>query len=204
MVKRADRSAMRHCALLALQQDGYDVRRTSGKGLVPGVRLEVGKSGEKRKEVAVRTSRDRKVGLTRFPSGNWRTVPKVEEVVVVAPTLNDPTSVEVLRFSSKKLIAAFDALVLKTEGMRRKKHFKSPVFIALDPPSDGSEGDLRFDLINRLDPRSVTLPFMSEGNGVQASTKETGFIERVRREFAELMGTDISKVIVNFSVVGHQ
>jgi hypothetical protein len=190
---------------LALQQDGYDVRRTSGKGLVPGVRLEVWKSGEKRKEVAVRTSRDRKVGLTRFPSGKWRTVPKVQEVVVVAPALTDPTKVEVLGFSSKKLIAAFDALVLKSEGMRRKKHFKSPVFIALDRQSDGSEGDLRFDLKTRACAEwSVELPFMSEGTGVQASTKETGFIERVRREFAELMGTDISKVIVNFSVVGHQ
>jgi hypothetical protein len=203
MVTRADRPAFRRCARLALEQRGLSVRPMRGKGLVPGVRLEVGKSGEKRKQIAVRTSRDRKVGLMRFPSGNWRTVPKVQEVVVVAPALNDPKLVEVLGFSPEKLIAAFDALVLKTEGMRRKKHFKSPVFIALDPQSDGSEGDLRFDLKSLAD-WSVTLPFMPEGTGVQASTKESGFIERVRREFAELTGADVSKVIVNFYVVGHQ
>jgi hypothetical protein len=202
MVTRADRPELRRCARLALEQRGLDVRPKRGKGLVPGVRLEVGKSGEERKQVAVRTSRDRKVGLMRFPSGRWRTVTKVQEVVVVAPALNDPTLVEVLGFSPKKLIAAFDALVLKTEGIRRKKHFKSPVFIALDPQSDGSDDDLRFDLKKRAADWTVTLPFTPEGTGVQASTKESGFIERVRREFAELTGTDVSKVIVNFHVVG--
>ena len=29
-----------------------------------------------------------------------------------------------------------------------------------------------------------------------------GFVERVKREFAELNGVDISKVLVNFQIIG--
>jgi hypothetical protein len=35
-----------------------------------------------------------------------------------------------------------------------------------------------------------------------AAEGSVGFVERVKREFAELNGVDISKVIVNFQIIG--
>jgi hypothetical protein len=202
MATRIDRPALRRCVRLALEQRGWVVEQIRGKGLVPGVRLEVLEPGEKPRQIAVRTSRDRKVALMRFPSGKWRTVSKVKEVVVAVPALNDPASVEVLHFYSETLIQAFDALVRKTEGRNKKKGLKAPVFIALDPKEDDPHGGLASDLKFKAAVWSVTLPLGPQVARVVGSAKEAGFIERVRREFAELTGTDVSKVIVSLHVVG--
>jgi hypothetical protein len=52
-----------------MEQRGYTVRQVTAAGIVPGARLQVKKVGEPKtkKRVAVRTSKDRKVGLMRDP-----------------------------------------------------------------------------------------------------------------------------------------
>jgi hypothetical protein len=202
MATRIDRPVLRRYAREALEQRGIVVEQIRRRGLVPGVRLKISEPGKKPKEIAVRTSRDRKVALMRSSSGDWRTVSTVKEVVVAVPALNDPSSVEVLFFYSDTLIQAFDELILKTRNKKgRKKDFKAPVFIALDSIDDDPRGGLASGLKSKA-VWSVTLPLGPRVVSIAGSAKEAGFMERVRREFAELMGTDISKVIVSLHIVG--
>jgi hypothetical protein len=56
-----------------------------------------------------------------------------DQVDAAQATLVEPRERTPAATGHKKLIAAFDALVLKTEGTRRKKHFKSPVLFARNP-----------------------------------------------------------------------
>lgn len=200
MAKRT-REMLRRYARSALEQQGFDVEPVTGPGIVPGARLKAAR-GKVVKTIAVRTSRDRKVGLLRHPNGKWRTIPKVDEVVVAVQALDDPMSVEVLGFSPKALIDAFDAFVAKIEkGRRRQDASKSPVFIALDIlPGDRGE-DLQSGLKARSE-WSVTLPRSSEMTDSRYAKSKSGFVERVRKEFAELNGVDVSKVIVSFHIVG--
>jgi hypothetical protein len=48
----------------------------------------------------------------------------------------------------------------------------------------------------------MTLPFTREAAGNGVEEQQVGFVERVRQEFADLNGVDVSKVIVNFHIVG--
>ena len=200
MKKRADRKALRRAARCALEQRGFKVRQLTGMGIVPGTRLEAVKA-EVAKEIAVRTSHDRKVGLMRHPSGKWRTVPRVGEVVVAVQALDDPKSAEVLGFTPAKLIRAFDALAAKVDkGKSRKTAYKSPIFIALDPLAEDGDG-LRSGLKGKAE-WSRIMPLNSEAPDLQLAEGKIGFIERVRREFAELNGVDVNRVFVNFHIVG--
>jgi hypothetical protein len=98
----------------------------------------VKKAGEPERRVAVRTSKDRKVGLMRDPdTGDWRTIPEADEVVVAVQAQDDPNLAEVFGFDPEVLIRAFDALAAKALAKKsREKALKSPVFIALDHQLD--------------------------------------------------------------------
>jgi hypothetical protein len=65
---------------------------SKGQGFLPGARLMAIKGATKIK-VAVRTSLDREIGLMRDGNGNWRTIPKVDMVVVAVPAVGDSASV---------------------------------------------------------------------------------------------------------------
>jgi hypothetical protein len=69
---RLRKSVLRECARLALEGRGFKVELISGPGIVPGARLRAIKGSEER-EIAVRSSLDREVGLTRRPNGAWAT-----------------------------------------------------------------------------------------------------------------------------------
>jgi len=201
MIKKTEKQILRGYARLALEGRGFVVQKVSGPGLIPGARLKAAKDG-KETFVAVRTSHDRKVGLLRQPNGKWRTVPKVQEVVVAVPALDDAMSVEVFGFKSKTLIDAFDSLVTKIEkGKAKKDAYKSPIFIELDAVPDDRVGGLRSNLKAKSS-WAMTLPFTREAAGNGVEEQQVGFVERVRQEFADLNGVDVSKVIVNFHIVG--
>jgi hypothetical protein len=99
---------LRTCARAALERRGYSVTADKGQGFVPGARL-IAIRGVAEIKVAVRTSLDREIGLMRNADGNWRTIPKVDMVVVAVLAVGDLTSVEVFGFDPKVLKREFDA-----------------------------------------------------------------------------------------------
>jgi hypothetical protein len=99
---------LRTCARAALERRGYSVTADKGQGFVPGARR-IAIRGAAEIKVAVRTSLDREIGLMRNADGNWRTIPKVDMVVVAVLAVGDLTSVEVFGFDPKVLKREFDA-----------------------------------------------------------------------------------------------
>jgi hypothetical protein len=193
------RQLLRKCAEEALKQRGYTARLVTAAGIVPGARLQVKKAGEPERRVAVRTSKDRKVGLVRDPdTGDWRTIPEADEVAVAVQAQDDPNLAEVFGFAPEVLIRAFNALAAKTLAKKsREKALKSPVFIALDHQLDDPH-ELSSNL-KKQSSWSMIVPLKPQKTAAEGSV---GFVERVKREFAELNGVDISKVLVNFQIIG--
>src|SRR4051812_26129327 len=93
---------LRACAWAALEKREFDVTMKKGAGIMPGSRLVISKGAEQR-SVAVRTSLDREISLSRYPDGRWMTIPRVDEVVIAIPSLKDPTSADVFGFESAVL-----------------------------------------------------------------------------------------------------
>lgn len=190
---------LRECARIALQARGLRVQLRPGAGIVPGARLRTFLGADER-QVAVRTSLGREVGFARNPDG-WATITKVDEVVVAVPSADDPDAAEVLGFDRKVLIEACDAAL----AARRKKYPKlsssAPIFIAIDgaKAKAGRKQDALADLVDLKSKANwtthVPLSAASEHRAAEP------FIERVKREFAELNGVDVSKVVVVFKVV---
>src|SRR5205814_1958553 len=80
----------------------------------------------------IRTSTDGKVGLPRDANGTWRTLRKVQMVVVATVSPDDRRQVEVYGFDSQVLEAEFDnAVKTPGKGNRNKQPFSAPVFLPL-------------------------------------------------------------------------
>jgi hypothetical protein len=210
---------LRRCARVALEGRGFVVRKKAGLGVVPGARLRIQRPGQAQKIVVVRVSKKRRIGIARHRwSGKWFEVPGVNEVVVVSPSLYDPKIADVFGFDAEVLVQVFDALdSLRNGPYTKERELNFPIFVGLDPlPSDDSNS-ASSNLIAKASweetvPLSELLASTSidlvERDAVPARTasgpkvNHEGFIERVRREFAEINGVDVSKVIVNFHIVG--
>jgi hypothetical protein len=177
------KTQLRVCARATLERRGYSVKVAKSQGVVPGARLTAVK-GTKEIKVAVRTSLDREIGFTRYHDGKWRTISKVDMVVVAVPMDDDRSSAEVFGFDPKVLEREFDAAL----AAQRKRHpdfpHKVPIFVPLDKVSAKKQWREEVPL------NSVT----SQEN------TSVGFIERVKREFAELMGVDVGNVTVDFRI----
>ena len=189
---------MREAASMILTDREYDPISASGPGIVPGARLKATKGPAAGEQIAVRTSKDRELGLLRrYDNSGWRTIPKVHEVVVAVPSRTDPDSlIEVFCFDRQTVIAKFDAAIERAGN--RSLSPKAPVFVALDDtPQSGSgalEGGLGREATwsEEISVKSIT---------ARLSIQSDGFIERVKREFAERNGVDVRKVIVEFRIV---
>ena len=100
--------------------------------------------------------------------------------------------------STEALIAH---LKLEIEKLRRALQFshKSPVFIALDPSDKGPAPKVTSGLKTRAKWR-ISVPL--DAAPVDKHVAFAGsFVERVKREFAELTGVDVCKVIVEFRII---
>jgi hypothetical protein len=178
------------------QRRGYVVTIDKAQGFVPGARLTAIRGGKKIK-VAVRTSLDREVGFMRDRQGNLRTIPKVDLVVVAVPADDkvgkrpSVEAVEVFGFDPKVLKREFDAALAAQLERHPDLSYKAPIFVSLDKVSGrAGSGVLKTKKLWR-----EKLPLNSvspQGN--------IGFIERVKREFAELTGVDVSRVTVDFHI----
>jgi hypothetical protein len=130
-------------------------------------------------------------------TGDWRTIPEADEVIVAVQAQDDANLAEVFGFAPEVLIRAFNALAAKTLAKKsREQALKSPVFIALDHQLDDPH-ELSSNL-KKKSSWSMIVPLKPQ----KTAAEGLGFVERVKREFAELNGVDISKVLVNFQIIG--
>jgi hypothetical protein len=209
----------RACARLALEQRGFIVRRKPGLGVALGARLRVQLPGHAQRTIVVRVSKKRKIGITRHQwSGNWFEVSGLDEVIVVSPSLHDPLVADVYDFDAQVLTRILDDLDTSRNGpytKNRKLNF--PVFVALDPQADDESNGVSSNLIAKATwiktialPRSLPSgsnePIGSDAmltGSVSADNarRGEGFVERVRREYAQLNGVDVNKVFINIHYV---
>lgn len=191
------RAILRKAAGLVLETEcGYRVDVDEiRQGVAQGARL-IAIKGEQTLRVAVRTSLSRKIRLMRRDDGAWRTIPDVDLVVVAVPADHRSTAIEVLGFKPDDIIKIFDAAL---ESLKTKRDAGFPVVVALDEKT--RRGVAAAGLKTKAIWKHV-LPL--DAPTLRETTKaETGaeFINRVKREFAERNGVDISMVAVEFRVV---
>lgn len=149
---------------------------------------------------AERGQHRRAIGLMRDVDGRWKTIPNVDEVVAVTPAVDDSRSVEVLGFDPKVLITTFDAALAFQLKRYPRLSKKAPIFVSLDKGRRGGatksisnlKAQAKWSLVLSPDSTTVSENFRSDAIN--------GFIERVKREFAELNGVDVSKVRVDFHI----
>jgi hypothetical protein len=192
------RSLLRKAASVTLETEcGYRVDvEENRQGVAQGARL-IATKGSDRLRVAVRTSLSRRIRLMRRGDGAWRTISDVDLVVVAVPADRRSTAIEVLGFVPDDIIKAFD---IALENLRtRDAGF--PVVVALDDKTRrgatnsaaGLKMKAKWKYILPLDAPALREPTEAE-TGAQ-------FIERVKREFAQRNGVDVSTVIVEFHIV---
>jgi hypothetical protein len=123
-------------------------------------------------------------------------MPNVDEVLVVAPLVDNPDAAEVLWFDSDALTQAFDAALVVRKEENPKLSRTAPIFVDLDGPPDATSGFRAKAKSQAVIDRSRLLMHRRANQAA-----EEGFIERVKREFAEMIGVDASKVSVEFKIV---
>jgi hypothetical protein len=193
------KSMLRECARKALEQKGFAVEPVRGSGIVQGARLRAKRAGVT-STVAVRTSLDREVGLTRNADGQWATIPRMDQVLVAVPSQHDEEeSAEILSFAPAVLLDAFDTALKARHSNNPDFKLKSPIFITLDDAEQS-------DAINQAGLKarsewSILVPFTSVSSRYSSRKEsESEFFERVQHEFADRHGFDPSKVMVQFTV----
>jgi hypothetical protein len=192
---KVTKSMLRVCAQTALRRRGFEVSIAGGRGIVRGARL-IARKGQTRLKIAVRTSLDREIGLTRNEHGEWRTVPKMDEVIVVVRSSEDDAVAEVLAFDPGEVVEAFDAVV--KESRDSVQAFKAPVFVPVDARRTKEEGLVVLKEKARWK-ELVSIQQISRGGSSDPKGADN-FIERVKRDFAELVGVDVSKVSVEIRI----
>jgi len=192
------RALLRKAAGVILETEcGYRVDADEVRqGVAPGARL-IAVKGAQKLRVAVRTSLSRKIRLMRRNDGKWRTIQDVDLVVVAVPADRGATAIEVLGFKRDDFIEIFDAAL---QSLKTNRDAGFPVVVTLDEktkPGSAAAAGLKTSAIWKH-----VLPL--DAPTLREATKaETGveFINRVKAEFAERNGVDVSMVVVEFRVV---
>jgi len=129
------------------------------------------------------------------------TIPNVDEIVVAVPSAEEPSSAEVFSFDREVMINACNAALAARKKEYPELSDKAPIFIALDRVAGGRFPEATSGLKAKAKWRtSVPLAAVPTRNNTSDPLKES-FIERVKREFAELNGVDVNKVVVEFKIV---
>jgi hypothetical protein len=194
------RPLLRKAAAVVLETKlGYRVELdVGGRGVAPGARL-LATKGSKTEYVAVRSAASRRIRAVRRDDGHWRTFPDVDLVVVAVPARSKANAIEVLGFKSGKIIECFDAAVKELPGATP---YDEPVIVALDEKVRSGARTVPAGLKASAEWHHIVAiddPFLKEVTNAESSAG--GFVERVKREFAELNGVDVSKVAVEFKIL---
>lgn len=197
MAQKLRKAHLRKCAPVALGRHGFTTRPKTGPGIMPNARLWAS-NGAREYEVAVRTSLDREVGLTRHPSGEWA-LPEVHRIVVSVPATDDAGSADVYMFDPDVLTAWFDIALADLEKRNSRPSYKSPIFVPLDDRRKRSE------IIPGLKAKAEwheIVPLTSMSAPGDSTESVTDFASRVKREFADQFRADINKVFVDIRIAG--
>jgi hypothetical protein len=190
-----NKKLLRGAAKLALSKRFSDVRVGKAQGVIPGARLEYSDGGE-RKEAAVRTTNEREVGLLRDRSGEWRTLSKVQLVIVAVPSIADEETVDVIAFDPAQLKTEFEKVVKLTEKRSRSPNrFKAPVFLPLDPTKTKNRGALHSIIQWTEKIVKSEIPMPAETESVSVATK----IEALRSSIAKGLGVNASDIELTIS-----
>jgi hypothetical protein len=200
------RRVLRACAQAALQRLKFQVEVRKRPRVVPGGRLTV-RRGPEKLQVAVRTSSKRDVTLLRGDDGKWKTIPGVDLVVVAVPTEHSQESVDVFGFDPPSMLELFD----RAAAFQRKRNpavsEELPICVALDSGRSKGFGKAISGLKDKAKWSETVaiddsiLASAKKLEGVKKGDSTIGFVERVKRELAELMGVDVSKVEVTFRIL---
>lgn len=194
------KTLLRDCASVALEQRGFRVERKGGAGIIPGARLLAFKDDVEH-EVAVRTSLDREVGLTRHPNGEWMTIPKMDQVLIAVPSKDDPGSAEVFNFDPDVIISVFNEALAFYNERHPALASKAPIFVSLDDQRRGQSDEFIPGLKAKAKWWDV-IPLGSRPKAygsLPASSEE--FYNRVKREFADAHNFDVEEVVVEFRII---
>jgi hypothetical protein len=204
-IRSMKKTILRACARAALEQRGYQVRVITRPGVVPGARLNA-KKGNEDLDIAVRTSSKRDVTLLRRPDGKWRTIPGVDEVIVAVPAEDNEESIDVFGFEPELMLELFD----RAAEVQRKRNSnvseELPICVALDEGRSKGFGKSISGLKNNAKWRkavTINASILEIAKKLESAKKADGaldFFERVKREFAERNGVDVSKVTVHFAI----
>ena len=207
-----ERRVLRACAQAALQRLKFQVEVRKRPGVVPGARLTARKGPEKL-EVAVRTSSKRDVTLLRHEDGKWKTIPSVDLVVVAVPAEHGQESVDVFGFDPLAMLELFDRAAEFQRKRNPEVSEELPICVALDSGRSkgfgkaisGLKDKARWSETVAIDDSILAsaknLASAKKLEGAKKDQPEIGFVERVKRELAELMGVDVSKVEVTFRIL---
>ncbi len=187
------RSTLRSIVPAVLAKRGFVTRPKGGQGVLPGSRLAVKSRSGQGYDYAVRASDQRNVSFTRLPDGKWRTLSTADCVVAVVPALEKGVDFDVLAFKAKSLIRKFDEAWRALEKAGRTLGPRMPIFVPIDKTS---RKNLGHDVANLRE--LVVWKESFTRNEILGMTIDDNFYERVRQEFADRNGVDVTKVDIEF------
>jgi hypothetical protein len=188
---------MRDAAAAVLERRGYETEIKTGRGLVAGARL-IAKKGDEIEVIGVRTSFERALSLTRHRNGSWRTLENVNLLLVVAPQQKRPDTLEVLAFEPSAVKRVFDRALKAMKKKGQAPRLEVPIFVPLD---HSSRKDVGHGILGLKDEAIYSDAVTWEDAAAHSNAgREESWIDRVKREFAERNGVDVSKVAVEFRI----
>jgi len=178
---------------------GYKVKPKSGPRMVPGSQVSATK-GAKTIDFAIRTSSSRNMKLNRNADGEWRTIPRVDEVLAVVPAKDNPEKVEVLRFDAATVLKVFNKALAAQKRRGLLTPLDAPIMVPLDDTRP-SDCEMAVPGLKAHATWSAEFPISNVFDQIPQRERHAGFVDRVKREFAALIGVDVNKVLVEFRVV---
>lgn len=172
-----------------------------GRGVLPGSRLSVRDAGGAERYYVIKASSDRTLSFTRLENGRWRTLHAMDRVLAIVPADDGVHDVQVYEFVAKQLIKKFDeAWKMLTEAGRTIGP-QMPIFISLDKNPKKSYGHAVANLkLISIWSRDLTRPQIRKLTSSEIDDSDDRFYDRVKREFADRFGIDVSKVEVEFRI----
>jgi hypothetical protein len=190
------RRQLRELGKVALEQLGFAVQVKSKLGVASGAQL-VGTKGSETRSFAVRACLNRRVQGVRHMDGTWKTLPDVDEVVVVAPSRDNPAVIEVLGFDPEVVVQALDSALADQRDRGLPPPHDEPVFVSLDQRNPRGR-DSAIPGLKREAKWLRALPIsLAEDPNPE---KKTGIRERLRREVAAWADVDVGDVAIDIRI----
>jgi hypothetical protein len=190
---------LRRFAANVLKEKGFKVEEQTGQGIRPGARLIATPPEGPPIKIAVRTGRERSIGVSRLTSGAFRTLEGVDLVLAVVPDEKNSNDVAVFAFEAKTLRVWYGRALKALDRAGRTPDLDVPIFIPLDEQPRKNVGHS----VSGLKKAAVWSVFTEAKKLMELHISESveTFVDRVKREFAERNEVDVSKVSVEFRIL---